>query len=172
MKKRLGITKYFFIVLLLGISGFCYAQIPTDSLPGDPGGLYVYTVQNINFGAFAHGNTGGTLTIAADGTRTATGDIILLNLGVSYYNAIFEIEGPPGAIISILNGPDATLTGSNGGSMTLKIGNSTPASPFNNTLAPPGRTSVSIGGTLTVGGAAAAPSGNYTGTIYITFNHE
>ena len=172
MKKPLCIIKYFLVMLLSGISFVSFAQTPTDTLPGDPGGLYAYTIQNINLGAFSHGSAGGTLTIAADGTRTSTGDIVPLNLGVSYYNAIFEIEAPPGAIISILNGPDATLTGSNGGSMSLHIGSPTPASPFNNIVPPPGRTQVSIGGTLTIGGAGAAPPGAYSGTIYITFNHE
>src|SRR5947208_2894453 len=103
---------YFLIIVYVFTNGKTYAQMLTDSVPGDPGGLYAYTVQNINLGAFSHGNTGGTLIIGADGTRSATGDVVPLNLGVSYYNAIFEIEAPPGAIISILNGPDATLTGS------------------------------------------------------------
>lgn len=171
MKKIVQI-KYLLVVLLIITSMFCYAQTPTDTLPGDPGGMYAYTIQNLNLGAFSHGNTGGTLIIGSDGTRSATGDVVPLNLGVTYYNAIFEIEAPPGAIISILNGPDATLTGSNGGSMNLHIGSSYPASPFYNTAAPPSRTQVSIGGTLTVGGSGTAPPGSYTGTIYITFNHE
>lgn len=158
--------------MLLMATSVCWAQTPTDTLPGDPGGLYVYTLQNMSFGAFAHGNSGGTITISNTGTRTATGDVVPLNLGVTYNNAIFEIEAPPGAIISILNGPDATLTGSNGGSMTLNIGSSSPVSPFANSLAPPSRTQINIGGTLTVGGSGSAPPGTYTGTIYITFNHD
>lgn len=158
--------------MLLFATAVCCAQTPTDTLPGDPGGLYVYTVQNLSFGAFAHGNTGGSITVSNTGTRTSTGDVIPLNLGVSYNNAIFEIEAPPGTIISILNGPDATLTGSNGGSMLLSIGNSSPVSPFSNSLAPPSRTQINIGGTLTVGGSGSAPPGIYSGTIYITFNHD
>jgi hypothetical protein len=170
MRKLL--MKFLFVNVLIFTSIFCYAQTPTDSLPGDPGGLYVYTIQNLSFGAFYHGNTGGTVMLAADGSRSATGDIVLLNLGVTYVNAIFEIEAPPGTIVSILNGPDATLTGSNGGSMSLNIGSSSPAAPFSTTLSPPSRTQVNIGGTLTIGNNAATPPGSYTGTFYITFNHE
>lgn len=170
MKKIL--IRFLFVNAIAFTSLFCYAQTPTDSLPGDPGGLYVYTIQNLAFGAFYHGNTGGTVMIASDGSRSATGDIVLLNLGISYFNAIFEIEAPPGSIISILNGPDATLTGSNGGSMTLNIGSSSPVSPFSTTLSPPSRTQVNIGGTLTVGNNAASPPGSYTGTFYITFNYD
>jgi hypothetical protein len=163
---------FLFVNAFAFTSLFGYAQTPTDSLPGDPGGLYVYTIQNLAFGAFYHGNTGGTVMIASDGSRSATGDIVPLNLGISYFNAIFEIEAPPGSIVSILNGPDATLTGSNGGSMTLSIGSSSPAGPFSTTLSPPSRTQVNIGGTLTIGNNAASPPGAYTGTFYITFNHE
>lgn len=172
MKKRQLVIRCLIVAVISTATSLCHAQTPTDSLPGDPGGLYAYTIQNINFGAFSHGNTGGTLIIASDGTRTATGDVVPLNLGISYYNAIFELEAPPGAIISMLNGPDATLTGSNGGSMVLHIGDAYPASPFVNSVAPPSRTQINIGGTLTVGASGTAPPGTYTGTIYITFNHE
>jgi hypothetical protein len=171
MKKQ-TLIKILFVNALAFASLFCNAQTPTDSLPGDPGGLYVYTIQNLAFGAFYHGNTGGSVVIESDGSRSTTGDIVALNLGITYFNAIFEIEAPPGTIVSILNGPDATLTGSNGGSMTLSIGTSSPATPFSTTLSPPSRTQVNIGGTLTVGNNATSPPGTYTGTFYITFNHE
>lgn len=161
---------FFAILSVATVNSF--AQVPTDSLPKDPAALSVYTIQNLSFGAFSHGNSGGTITLSSDGTRSTTGDVIALNLGVQYNQAIFEVESPAGTIISILNGPDATLTGSNGGSMLLHIGSSNPVSPFNNTVAPPGRTQINIGGTLTVGGAATAPPGTYTGIIYITFNQD
>ena len=171
MKKQV-LIKFLFVSAFAFTSLLCHAQTPTDSLPGDPGGLYVYTIQNLSFGAFYHGNTGGSVIIESDGSRSTTGEIVALNLGITYFNAIFEIEAPPGTIVSILNGPDATLTGSNGGSMTLSIGTSSPAAPFNTVLSPPSRTQVNIGGTLTVGNNAASPPGAYTGTFYITFNHE
>lgn len=170
--KRRALIRFLFVNALAFTSLFSHAQTPTDTLPGDPGGLYVYTIQNLAFGAFFHGNTGGSVIIESDGSRSVTGDVVALNLGITYFNAIFEIEAPPGSIVSILNGPDATLTGSNGGSMTLNIGTSTPAAPFSTTLSPPSRTQVNIGGTLTVGNNAASPPGSYSGTFYITFNHE
>lgn len=172
MKTGQILTKFLFVIAIAFTSIFCYAQTPTDTLPGDPGGLYVYTVQNLAFGAFYHGNTGGTIVIANDGSRTATGDIVTLNMGVSYFNAIFEIEAPPGTIVSILNGPNATLSGSNGGSMTMSIGNSSPLAPFTTSVSPPSRTPINIGATLTIGNSAAAPPGSYNGTFYVTFNHE
>jgi hypothetical protein len=166
---------YFLILLFINTSLYTYAQAPpapTSTQPNDPGGLYVYTTQNLAFGAFYHGNTGGTIVIGNDGTRTVTGDVVGLNMGMTYYNATFDIEAPPGTIISISNGPDVTLTGSSGGSVILKIGSSYPAAPFTTTLSPPARTQVSIGGTLTIGNNASTPAGNYSGTFYITFNHQ
>jgi hypothetical protein len=65
------------------------------------------------------------------------------------------VEAAPGSLISITNGPDATLTGSNGGTVSLHIGNSDPTSPFNTTVSPTSRTPVNIGGTLTIGNPAA-----------------
>lgn len=161
------------IASILMLTGYCsFGQGPTDSLPGDPGAISVYTIQDLSFGAFTQGATGGTVIVNTAGARSVTGTVLPLNMGVFYYQAIFEIDAPEGSIISIMNGPDATLTGSNGGTMSLKLGASSPGSPFVTTVEQPLRTPVYIGGTLTVGDATAAPPGNYTGSFYVTFNQE
>lgn len=146
--------------------------VPTDSLPPDPAKVSVYAIQNLRFGAFTQGAIGGTLAISSTGNRTATGDVVMLNMGIIYSEAIFEVEGIAGTVISINNGPNATLTGSNGGSMSMTIGASNPATPYSILVSPPSRTQFNIGGTLHVGTPAANPPGNYTGTFYITFNQE
>ena len=173
IKAACGIVRILLMATFVLLSTASLGQGgPTDSIPGDPGALSVYNVQNMAFGAFSHGAAGGTVRISSAGSRTATGNVTLLNLGVSYFQAIFDIEAPQGSIISILNGPNAVLTGSNGGTMTLQLGTSLPGSPFINMQPSPARSSVSIGGTLTVGSAASNPPGTYTGTFYITFNQE
>ena len=172
MKLRDWYIRFATAITLIIISLSSQAQTPTDTLPKDPGGVFVYTLQNMAFGAFSHGASGGTVIIGADASRTVTGDVIALNLGFQYYNAQFEVEAPPGTILNILNGPDATLTGSNGGSMSLHIGASSPVSPITTTVSPPTRTQVNIGGTLTVGNNAFSPPGAYSGTFYVTFNYE
>ncbi|OQP46420.1 DUF4402 domain-containing protein [Niastella populi] len=134
--------------------------------------ISVNTLQNLSFGAFSHGNSGGTVVIAANGARSVTGDVIPVNLGFQYYPAIFEVEAPSGTIINIVNGPDVQLTGSNGGSMTLHIGASDPASPFTSTTTPPAKNSIKVGATLTVGGPAANPPGVYSGSFSVTFIQE
>jgi hypothetical protein len=133
----------------------------------------VSTIQNLSFGAFSLGTNGGTITVSNRGIPTTSGTIMLINLGGNYLpaQAIFEIEAPPGTIISISNGPDATLKGNNGGTMSLRPGASDPATPFNVTD-PGGRTLINLGGTLTIGPPASNPPGTYTGTFYITFHNE
>ena len=162
------------VVLLLLVSATkAGAQVnPTDSVPGDPGALSVYTIENMSFGAFSAGSTDGTVVISNSGLRSVTGDIIALNMGVLYYQSIFDIDAPRGSVVSVMNGADAVLRGSNGGTMTMHIGSSSPASPFITVVNQPARTSISIGGTLSVGTPAANPPGNYSGTFFITFNQE
>ena len=172
VNRRDAILKYLLVIILSVTSVVCYAQAPTDTLPGDPGAITIYTVQNMSFGAFSPGTLGGTVGMSNTGVRSVTGDVIGLNFGVLYFQAIFDIDAPQGSIISILNGPNATLTGSNGGTMSVHIDNSDPGSPFSTVVAQPQRTQVNIGGTLTVGTAAASPPGTYSGTIYLTFNQE
>lgn len=155
----------------LGVT-LCMAFLCLSALEGRAQIQSVTSVRQLAFGAFTQGSSGGTVTVSNDGSRSATGTVIPLNLGISYYQAVFEVEAPVGTIISIMNGPEATLTGSNGGTMSLHIGASSPAAPFVITTTPPQRTQVSIGGTLTVGNATASPPGSYAGTFYITFNNE
>lgn len=150
----------------------CLAFVCVATLPVYSQIQSVTTVQNLSFGAFTQGSNGGTITVSNDGSRSAAGTVIPLNLGQSFFQAIFEVEAPEGTVISILSSPDVTLTGTNGGSMNLQLGTTNPVSPFISTVPPPGKTQVHIGGTLTVGNTTASPPGSYTGSFYITFNNE
>lgn len=137
-----------------------------------PKPMSVTTFQNLSFGAIIQGYSGGSVIIYPNGSRSVTGDILQANLGYAYYPAIFEVGANLGTLVTILNGPDVVLNGSNGGTMTLHLGESDPPSPFINTLTPPGLTQVRIGGTLYVGNALANPAGSYSGTFFITFIQE
>lgn len=131
-----------------------------------------WTAQNLSFGAFYQGATGGSVTISSGGLRTATGDVVLLNLGFSFSTSVYQVVGTPGTVVSLLNGPNVSLPGSNGGSMLLQIGASNPLSPFVITTVPPAWTLLNVGGILTVGTPLANPPGNYSGTFDITFVQE
>jgi len=143
-----------------------------QELPPRPLSVTVSLSQNLSFGAFYHGNAGGSVIIYDDGSRSSTGDIVLLTMGYSFSTGLYEVVANPGTLISILNGPDAILTGSNGGFMLLQIGESNPASPFIVTTAPPNSTQLRIGGILVVGNPLQNPPGNYGGTFDVTLVQE
>lgn len=155
------------LVYLLSVEKVC-AQEP----PPRPIAIYVDPLQGLNFGAFFQGIAGGSVIIYPDGSRSVLGDIIQANLGIPFSPAIFEVDANPGTLVSILYGSNVTLTGSNGGSMTLHIGEADIGSPFITRAASPMRTQVKIGGTLTVGSPLANPSGSYSGSFSITFMQE
>jgi len=155
------------VVLMYSVSLKVKAQEPPPRpIRIDP------TPQGLSFGAFYHGASGGTVIILPSGSRSSTGDVVLLGLGIPFSAALFEVHAHRGTVISILNGPDAILSGIPSGTMNLHIGSSNPASPFvsnvNFNVAQP----LYIGGTLTVGNSAANPPGSYTGTFDITIVRE
>jgi hypothetical protein len=150
----------------------CSTFFPVAGQEKPPRPISVQTAQNLSFGAFFHGITGGTVIIDYDGIRSTTGDIILANLGYTYYPAIVEIDAEPGYLVHIMNGPDVSLSGSNGGSVTLHPGEASTGNSFICTAVPPGRTEVRIGGTLIVSNPGANPSGNYSGIFQVTFIQE
>ena len=140
--------------------------------PPRPLTVTVSLTQNLNFGAFYHGNIGGTVIIYEDGARSSTGDIVLLTMGYTFSTGLYDVVANPGTLISILNGPDAILTGNNGGTMTLQIGDANLPNPFIITTTPPAATQLRVGGTLIVGNPLANPPGNYGGTFDITLVQE
>ena len=84
-KIRHSVKKYIFLLLAIAFSTGAKAQgDPTDSLPGDPGAIYVYTYQNLKFGAFTQGASGGTVAVAPDGTRCKSSEFqILISVNIN-----------------------------------------------------------------------------------------
>ncbi|HAL81401.1 MAG TPA: hypothetical protein DCO83_03520 [Mucilaginibacter sp.] len=158
-------------LLFIPFSSYSQGKRPLVAVenPPRPITIYVDPTQGLIFGAFYQGTSGGTVIIYPNGTRSTTGTVVGVNQGYSYSPAIFQVNAEPGTRLTISNGPDVYLTGSNGGSMRLHIGGASPASPFTATARPPAVTLIYIGGTLTVGSPLASPPGNYTGTFSVTF---
>lgn len=127
------------------------------------------TIQNISFGTFYQGATGGSVTILSSGIRNQGGSVVLL-FG-SFSPAIFEITGNPGTVISFLK-PLSTLSDGSGHSMDLQIDDTNPSTPFVLTNNYPVPAQVTMGGILTVGSPAVNPPGVYNGTFAITFVKE
>ena len=144
--------------------------IPTHRVNGQekppkPITVKVRNYQPLTFGSFIQSGDNGTVIISSQGARSATGSVFLPNTSSITTAALFDIESIPGTLITVHNGLDTPLTGGTG-TMTLHIGDSFPPSPFVTTGE---HTTVTIGGTLTVGPLTANPPGNYSGTFEITF---
>lgn len=137
--------------------------------------LSFFRVQDMNLGDIIPGTGGGTVRLFPNGTRTATGTIVLA--GNSHQPARFAGLGTQNEQVSItLAANSIQLTGP-GAPMTLslfEIGStpttilSTNASFFTIGSAL-GNFNFPVGGTLTVGANQAA--GNYAGTFSITLNY-
>jgi hypothetical protein len=167
--KCIGIMKFFvFLSVMLFFSLNC--ELNAQEPPPRPVEVTV-TPQILSFGTFTQGPSGGTVTVTAGGIRSSTPDIILLSMG-SFSPALFHLVANPGTVISIVNGPDVSLPGSNGGFITLTIGATSPGPTFVINTVPPAYTLLYIGGTLTVGSPIANPPGNYSGLFYIIFMQE
>jgi hypothetical protein len=145
-----------------------YVSVSAQEMPPRPITVTVITSQNLSFGNFAQGALGGTVSVSSSGTRSWTGNIVLL-IGGSVSPALFDVVANPGTLITIVNGSDVSLNGSNGGTLMLHIGTSSTGSPFITTVARPSPTHVYIGGTLTVGNPGANPPGDYSGIFQVTF---
>lgn len=157
------------MVLLLSAARLMCQEMPPKPSSSGTISVYVDPSQGLAFGAFYQIGTGGTVTVDAGGSRSSSGNVILANLGYTYSPVLFQVTANAGTTISIMNGPDVSLTGSNGGSMNLHLGRSDVGSPFTTTANPPSKTQVRIGGTLTIGSAIANPPGSYNGTFTVTF---
>lgn len=161
--NRLLFIRHFSVLLVFILAGYsACAQHKAIT-------IYTNPTQSLSFGAFVQGNSGGIISIDPSGSRSVTGSLIQTNLGAGFSAALFEIDADVGTLINISNGPDVILNGSNGGSMTLHIGASSLGPSFSTSVPSPGRTQLSIGGTLTVGSPQANPPGNYSGSFTITF---
>lgn len=170
MRFCFHLRKRYSIVSMIAYLAFMSVQqnLKAQQKPPRPVTVYVNPAQGLSFGAFYQGVAGGTVIISHSGSRSVTGGVVAFNQG-SFSPAIFQLEALPGTMIHILNGPDITLTGSNGGTMTMKVG---PASVANTFITNMTTTFIRIGGTLTVGASLANPPGAYSGSFSVTFIQE
>ncbi len=161
-----GLVSLIILISLLLVNGSVMAQ----EKPPKPITVTVSTLQHLSFGTFIQTGSSGTVTLNHSGVITPAGSVIIPSLGFNPHAiptpALFEVTANPGTLITIQNGPPATLTGSNGGTLTLTIGPSSTGTPF---ITQNPITYVYVGGTLTVGSMAANPAGNYTGSFTVTF---
>lgn len=129
----------------------------------------VRATQPIYFGSFCiTGGSGGTVTVGYDGSRTATGDIILLDVPPFAQPAIFEIKLSQSPTVCFnFETPYVLLTGGSG-SISLVVGPTDKGPDGSNfSLSPNIVSLLRVGGTLTVTGSS--PPGIYSGIFAIRF---
>ena len=146
--------------------GTAYAQ---PELP--PRTITAVATQPIDFGKFiVTGN--GTITVNYDGTRSATGGVIVIPSSI-VQPAIFEIKLCQGREVTITYDPFVYINGDNGGSLKLNVGDTEKGpsgSHFPVTSDCNFITTLRVGGTLEVTGGS--PTGIYTGSFSIDFTQE
>ncbi|MCX6279173.1 MAG: DUF4402 domain-containing protein [Bacteroidetes bacterium] len=169
MKNKLFIN-VFRVLTILGVWFLICDCLYAQEMPPRP--VSISLERNLSFGAFSQSMGGGSVIVYSSGSRTSTGNILLVNLGYMYYPALFKLEGNPGTVVHFMAGPDAILYGNHGGTMTMKLGESEPLSPFILSSSPNGAILVFIGGTLVVGNPLANPPGNYSGSFIVMFLQE
>ncbi len=128
---------------------------------------------DLNFGQFAHG-AGGSVTVATDGARTATG-AILSTTGATPAAAKFDVTGAADATYSIGWSGDAVLSDTGSDTMALEkisdlVGTGATTGAVASGTLTGGAQSIYLGGTLTVGTAQTA--GTYTGAVTATVEYN
>lgn len=164
------------LLKLLFLTAVLFAGVRTSYAQPDlpQRSLTVTATQAIHFGTFCvTGGAGGTVTVGYDGSRTSTGDIVLLPVSPTAQPAIFEITLCQGRNVIITFSATTTITGSLGGSLVLDIGPTEKGingATFLTNSDCNFITPLRVGGTLHVPGTAIA--GSYSGSFDITFNQE
>jgi spore coat protein U-like protein len=128
------------------------------------------------FGDFAPG-AGGDVTVATNGSRTATG-AILSTAGATPTAAKFDVTGNADSTYSISTSAAASLSDSatTPNTMALTVfsdltgGGATTGEVSSGTLSTGGTQSIYLGGKLTVGATQVA--GTYTGDVTVTVEYN
>jgi hypothetical protein len=141
-------------------------SLSAQEKPPRPISVRVSTAQHLSFGPIIPIGALGTVSVTYNGFRTATGNVILPYISAIISPALFIVDAEPGTLITIVNGPDVQLNGSNSGFLTLHLGEPSTGSPF---IATGTSTDVFIGGTLSIGSLLANPAGAYIGSFQVTF---
>jgi hypothetical protein len=125
---------------------------------------------DLDFGSFSSitDGAGGTVVIAPNGNRSATGDVALSTVGSATVSAAsFNVAGQADATYAITLPESATLTN---GANTMSIDTFTSSPGTSGTLDNTGKQSLAVGGTLHVGATQAA--GTYAGTFNVSVEYN
>ena len=162
-------------LIFLVFAAACFQLSAQPSLP--PRTVSVNPTQALSFGdlTILSGSSGGTVTVDYHGTRSSTGNVVLLHFGGSVLPALYEFRLCPGRSVTITYPAFIFLTGSSGGSIKLNLGPTSvgaSGSTFYSNMGCDNLQQITQGGTIDVGSISSNPPGIYTGTFNITFNQQ
>ena len=167
------LTRVCRIIILVIPFLFLIDQVYGQSPFPPPNQLNVYATQELGFGSFYVGASGGRVVVSPDGNRSTTGSVTGLALSPGT-PAIFDVRLIPGRVVHISFPSSAMLYKvESGESMTIsefttdKQGNyfvTASAHPFINP--------VKVGATLYVGSMSSNPAGDYVGSFNVVFIQE
>jgi hypothetical protein len=160
-----------FLVMAFFMAFFIRLHGQTPSSP--PNRLQVYLVQDLSFGSFFTGSSGGAVVITPEGNRTVSGTVIALPNSPGT-PAIFEVRLIPNRMVHISFPSSATFCRV-GGRETMTVTGFTSDKPGNSFVTGSGQSfinTVRVGATLNAGNTADHPPGNYTGSFTVTFIEE
>lgn len=126
------------------------------------------TVTGLSFGALAVSQA-GTVSVATNGARTATGGVHLMRTAQGAA-ATFSIKGKNNMAYAITLPANNTVFLSNGSGQTLAINNFVTNLTDQNLASRNGNFQFAVGATLSAGGAA--PRGAYSGTFSVIVNYQ
>jgi hypothetical protein len=151
-------------------------QTATDAQIAIVRPLEFIRVENLDFGQVIRASTAGTVTITPNGTRTKTGNVILI--GTGFQPAKFAGMGSNNQRVDISIGPASVFATGPGAPMRVRtfVMGSTPTAVLTTTPqrfrinSTTGIFTFPVGATLEVG--ANQTPGTYTGNWTITLNYQ
>lgn len=174
--------KSFLMFSALFVLSYSLLKGQNNAPPPLPQRIVTATVDSeLSFGdiSMEYASLGGTVSVTPAGIRYATGDVVLMNLGLSYSPAELSFRLCPGRSVKVLYDPVCLLS-FNSYNMSLAIddiviGNTTITASGQNFISNKGCNDthkMKVGGTLTVGPLSSNNPGYYTGTFTITLAQE
>ncbi|MBL0316161.1 MAG: DUF4402 domain-containing protein [Flavobacteriales bacterium] len=135
-------------------------------------GVDVITLRSPSFGSFYCGVGGGKIIVHQDGTRTAEGDVILMNSGGAVAPALFEVRCEPFMMLQLFSDQYFTLHGEDGQELRAKIISTDPSFP----LVAPGNSkqgiTVAASVCLEINSGQTLSPGNYNGIFQLNWITE
>lgn len=130
--------------------------------------LSISSIQDLRFGSFARG-TGGTVSIAVTGMRSATGGAVLLT-AASGQAAKFQVTGTPNQTFAITLPAVGSVALTNAGGQSMPLDDFVSSPTTTGTLSVSGVQTFCVGARLTVSSGQA--TGNYSGSfnVYVDYN--